>query len=220
MARSIRIVVGLLMLPAIAACSGGGDSDPEVDAPSTSTTAVESSSTTADDEGSTTSVPTTIADQTGEEAVADALQELAGRFDEAVAGILVDPRVAADSDHPAVRDYLDLFVPDSQFASGALEAWAREGAQGRFYRPGPRGRMSESTVIDVVLDGEDAATFTMCSIRSVEIVDAAGHPVSGDGGTSAATGVAQQVRAGWLLRELSETSPDGCEPADDGESAP
>jgi len=220
MARSIRIAVGLLTLAAAAACSGGDGNEPEVDAPPTPTTAVESSSTTADDEGSTTSVPTTTANQTDEEAVADALQELAGRFDEAVAGILADPRVAGDPDHRAVLDYLDLFVPGSEFAAGALDAWAQEGAEGRFYRPGPRGRMSESTVIDVAVDGTDTATFTMCSITSVEIVDAAGQPVSGEGGNTAAAAVAVLVGAEWRLRELSETSPEGCEPVGEVEPAP
>jgi hypothetical protein len=149
------------------------------------------------------------------------LQELAERYDAAVEAILTDPRVAGDDAHPAVRAYVALFVPDSEFAAGALDSWARQGAEGQTYRPGPREQMSESTVSDVVVDeAARTATFSLCSLTSVEIIDATGKVVSAEGGQTAATAVAELVGDAWLLRELSETSTEDCDPPPEGQEQP
>lgn len=217
MARSIRIALGSLTLVAVVACGRNGDGDErQPAAPPTSTTAETS---TTDEDRSTPSTTTTL-DETDEAAVARALQDLAGRYDAAIAQILADPRVAGNAGHPAVRAYTDLFVPGSNFAADALAAWVQLGAEGQFHRPGPRGQMYESTVGEVVVDdGAATATFSLCSLVSLEVVDAAGRPLSGEGGLTAATGVAELVGSEWRLRELTEVSPDGCEPGPAGEES-
>lgn len=207
-AHSIRITVGSLALVAVVACGGNGDTR-QPDAPSTSTTA---ETPTTDGGRSTSSTTTTLDEATDEAAVGRALQELAVRYDEAIAQILADPRVAGEADHPAVRAYTDLFVPGSDFAADALAAWAQLGAEGQFHRPGPRGQMYESTVAEVVVDrAARTANFSLCSLVSLEVVDAAGRPLSGEGGLTAATGVAELVGSEWRLRELTEVASDGCE---------
>lgn len=210
-------VVGVAALLAIAGCGKDGGRDSRTDTPPTTTTA--DPTPTTESEATTYTTTTTV--KTDVETVTAALQDLAGRYDEAVEEILTDPRVARDDTHPAVRNYLALFVSDSEFATGALDSWAQQGAEGRFYRPGPRGRVSESTVNDVAVDETTkTTTFLLCSLMSVEIVDAAGTPVSAEGGQTAATAVAEMVGDEWLLRELSETSSEGCDPpADDPETS-
>jgi hypothetical protein len=209
-------VVGVTVLVAIAGCGTGGHDSRSGTPPSTTTA---DPMPTTESEATTATTTTTV--ETGVETVTAALRDLAGRYDEAVEGILTDPRVAGDHAHPAVRDYLALFVPDSEFATGALDSWAQQGADGRFYRPGPRGRMSESTVSDVDVDETTkTTTFLLCSLTSVEIVDAAGTTVSAEGGQTAATAVAELIDDEWLLRELSETSSEGCDPpAEDPETS-
>lgn len=213
MTRSIRVLIAAVPLLALGGCTDDG-SDRE-QRPAASATEAEGASTTGDVEVETTSTSAPPA-ETEHAFASQALEELMDRFDEVVAQILADPRVAGDAGHPAVRAYTDLFVPGSEFATGALEAWVELGAEGRFHRPGPRGRMYESTVADVVVDETGrTATFSVCSLVSVEVVDASGRPISGEGGQSAGTGVAELVDSRWRLRELTEVSPEVC----DGEAS-
>jgi hypothetical protein len=217
-ARPIRIVVGsLLLVVVLAACSGSGEREGEAPASTTGT-----SQTTSGDGGPTSMSSTTTSAPAGLEdtAVAGALQDLVDRYDEAVAQVLTDPRVAGDAAHPAVLAYTGLFVPGSEFAAGALESWVQLGVQGRFHRPGPRGRMYESTVVEVeVDDATRTATFLVCALVSVAVFDAAGRPVAGEGGQTAGTGVAELVGSEWRLRELTEASPQDCEGRGTGEAS-
>jgi hypothetical protein len=138
------------------------------------------------------------------------LESLIDRYDLAVATILADPRVAADSGHAAVVAYLDLFTPDSSFPRTALQFWADEGAQGRFYRPGPRGQMYESTVQSVQADSPDQVTLLVCSLKSIVVVDGSGNELSAEGGQSGGSVVAVRVDGTWLLRDLTRTSAADC----------
>ncbi|MGQ0434999.1 MAG: hypothetical protein ACT452_21635 [Microthrixaceae bacterium] len=138
------------------------------------------------------------------------LESLVDRYDTAVAAILVDPRVAANSDHEAVVAYLRLFTQGNDLPRTALQFWVDEGSQGHFYRPGPRGRMYESTVQSVDADSPDQVTFVVCSLKSIVIVDEAGTELSAEGGQSAGSVVAVRVDGTWLLRDLSRASPSTC----------
>lgn len=126
----VSIVLG------IAACSGddGGGG--------TTSSAADSRETTSPAPSDSTST-TPVTEPPGTDPVArqPVLESLIDHYDTAVATILADPRVAADSDHDAVVAYLDLFMPESTFPQTALQFWADEGGQGHFYRPGPRGQM-------------------------------------------------------------------------------
>ena len=138
------------------------------------------------------------------------MQALVDAYDAAVETILVDPRIAADRASPEVGAFLSLFPPDSTFASGTLDFWVGEGAEGRFYRPGPRGRMYESTVQSVSVDSIDQATFTVCTRKSILIVDASGNEVSSEGGVQAGSVVAVRNEGVWRLRDLTRIQAESC----------
>jgi len=204
--RSQRILV-VLAVVILGACSNGdnegsGSSTTENGGSSTAST---SASTSTSLRSKTTEPPATdIA------AVTPVLQALINRYDAAVAAILVDPRVAVDRSNPPVRAYLELLTSASGLADTALEFWISEGAQGRFYRAGPRGQMYASTIQSVAADSPDQATFVVCSLRSISIVDASGVELSAEGGQSAGSVVAVRSDGAWLIRDLTRTSPATC----------
>jgi hypothetical protein len=145
------------------------------------------------------------------------LQDLMGRYDDAVAAILADPRVASNRESPEVTAYLALFTDGSSFADGALTNWAREGEAGRFYRPGPAGKLTSSTVMSVTPDSGDEATFAVCAQNSIEITDADGNVLESQGGQTAASVVALRVDGTWLLRDLTQASASECPPQGEDE---
>lgn len=138
------------------------------------------------------------------------LESLIDRYDLAVATILSDPRVASDRGSEAVLAYVGLFTSDSNFPETALEFWESEGEAGHFYRPGPRGEMFISTVQSVDVLSPVQATFEVCSLKSIVIVDERGDEVSAEGGQTAGSGVAVLSDGHWLLRDLTRTAGDNC----------
>lgn len=203
--QRICIVALVTVAIVLAACSGddGGSASP-------STTSGATTSTTARSTTSTSS--TTQPPDTDTAAVAPVLQALIGRYDAAVAAILADPRVAADRENEVVRAYLALFTANSSFADGALRNWVREGEDGRFYRPGPRGQLTKSTVTGVTDASTDEATFSICAQNSIEITDSSGTVLESQGGQTAASIVAVRVEGAWLLRDLTAASTASCPP--------
>ena len=194
----------LSIVLSLAACSpddGGGGT-------TSSTTKSTTSSTATSDSTSTT--PATEPPGTSQAAVEPILQSLIDRYDKAVAAILIDPRVAANREHEAVASYLRLFTPGSTFADGALGFWTREGASGRFYRAGPRGQLTKSTVMALTSSSTDEVTFKICALNSIEITDAAGAVIESQGGQTAASVVAVRVDGAWLLRDLTQAPATGC----------
>ena len=199
----------------LAACSGDNEeanTASSTSEPASASTTTTTSSTTASTVPSHSTSNASVTEPPGADAVAvqPVLESLIDRYDLAVAAILADPRVGADSGHQAVVAYLDLFAPDSTYPQTALRFWTDEGTQGRFYRPGPRGRMYESTVQSVQDDSSDQVTFLVCSMKSIVIVDASGNELSAEGGTSAGSVVAVRVEGTWLLRDLTRTSAADC----------
>lgn len=194
----VSIVLGL------AACSG----DDGVGSATSSTRNSTTTTTTPSDTTSTT--PVTEPPGTDTAAVQPIVQSLIDRYDMAVAAILADPRVASDSKHPAVVSYLQLFTPGSTFTEGALAFWTREGESGRFYRAGPRGRLTQSTVMAVMSSSADELTFMICALNSIEITGASGAVIESQGGQTAASVVAVRVGGTWLLRDLTQASATEC----------
>lgn len=158
----------------------------------------------------TTLSTTTIAPTTTTVPLKDVFQDLIDRYDAVVAAILADPRVAADSSNPKVVAFLALFPPNSSFTGTTLKFWEDEGAQGRFYRAGPGGAISKSTVKDAKVISATEASFDVCVVKSTTIVDAAGNMLESSGGPAAGTIVAVNLDGKWLIRDLTRTSPDAC----------
>jgi len=198
--------LALVMLTAalfIAACSGG-DGGESSQQPSSTTSTRRTTTTT------TSSTSTTQPPATDPATVRPFLESLTDRYDAAVERILADPRVASDPSHAAVVAYIGLFSPGSTFPETALQFWSDEGAQGHFYRPGPQGRMFDSTVASVHVDSPDQVTFTVCTMKSIVIVDEAGSQVSSEGGVTSGSIVAVRVDGAWLVRDLTRTASSDC----------
>lgn len=205
--RVLGLASALACLALLVGCSGDDpDDSASPNGTSRPTTADELTSSTRLSSSSTTTEPPA----TDVDAVRPVLEALIDRYDAAVAAILADPRVAAEQDHPAVREYLSLFSSDSGFPEGALQFWSNEGRRGRFYRPGPRGQMHESTVQSVEAISPETAEFSVCTIISIEIVDASGTLVEVDGGVNGGEVVAVRIDGTWSLRDLTRTPPTGC----------
>ncbi|HWL41762.1 MAG TPA: hypothetical protein VNQ73_02375 [Ilumatobacter sp.] len=124
--------------------------------------------------------------------------------------MLADPRIARDATNPLVEAYFALFAPGASFPSTVVEGWVREADQGRFYQPGPAGVMRRSTVMSMTATSDDEVSFTICAQNSVRIIDEAGNPVEAQGGVQGGLVNAVRVNGVWLLRDLSQSSAEGC----------
>ncbi len=195
------LLVAALML---GACSGNDDEA------GTTTTSSAPRGTTTTTEATTSTTSTIQPPATDVEAVTPVLQDLMSRYDAAVAAILADPRVASDATSPEVEAYLALFTDNSTFADGALANWARDGEQGRFYRPGPGGQLTRSTVITVTPADVDEASYKICAENSMEITDSEGNILESFGGQTAASVVAVRADGVWRIRDLTEAATSGC----------
>ena len=212
-------IIGLLFFAS--ACSGDTGAPPtsrgttaastasDTEHAATSTNSTSSASTSAKTIPQTTPAAATTE---AEPAVEPMLEELIDRHDAAVAAVLADPSVATSEDNPLVQAYLALFVPASTFPSKVVDSWRQLAVAGHHYRPGPRGQLTESTVMSVTFSGTDEVSFEICALKSVEITDAAGSPVSSEGGQVAASAVAVRTDGVWLLRDLTRAPSDECPP--------
>ena len=153
---------------------------------------------------------TTISPTTTTVPLATTFQSLIDRYDAVVAAILADPRVAADLTNPKIVAYLALFLPNDAFTATPLKFWANEGVLGRFYRPGPGGAISKSTVRKVTATSESEASFDICVVKSTTIVDASGNILESSGGPTAGTIAAVKVDGVWLIRDLTQASAANC----------
>jgi hypothetical protein len=217
--RLVAIVLALGVLAS--ACSGddGGGSTTDSATPTTAPAATAApTSTAAPSTTPTSSTPSTAAAPSTSppstaltnESLKPIVEQLVDSYDAVVAEILADPSVASDPGNELVRRYLGLFPQDSTFANGALGFWASEAAAGRFYRPGPRGVMYDSTVQSVELRGEAEAVAKVCTVTSIQIVDSAGAALESQGGVNGGEVVLVRVGDDWLLRDLTEAPPDDC----------
>ena len=183
---------------------------------STSVITTTAASTTQPTTTTTTAAPTTVATTlapattTAPEPIESQLQHLLDRYDAAVVGILADPRVASDSTNPKVMAFLSLFPKGSAFAADTVRLWAGEGAKGRFYRPGPGGSIFTSTLQKVTKSSTTDVTFTVCTSKSAEIVDAAGAILEAVGGVNSGEVNATKIDGAWLLVDLTQTASPGC----------
>lgn len=218
-----RLIAVVLMAGVLAgACSGDNSSGPTTDSAAPTTTVVATTgptSTVAPSTAPTTSASssTTVAPSTSppstaatNESLKPIVEQLVDSYDAVVGEILADPRIASDPGNELVRRYLALFPEDSTFASGALGFWTSEAAADRFYRPGPRGAMYDSTVQSVELRSETEAVAKVCTLTSIQIVDSTGAALESQGGVNGGEVVVVRVGGDWLLRDLTEAPPDEC----------
>lgn len=206
----VLILAGSLLLGACSSDGRGGDtstspsssgSSAVVTTTTRSTTTSVSSASTTSTSSPATATTTTVATPASLQPVA---QQLIDAYDATVASILADPRAASDPSNSSVKAYLALFPEGSTFASGTVSFWASEGAAGRFYRPGPRGKLQSSTVQSVEVRSPSEAVATVCATTSMQVVDAAGNPIEAQGGTTGVAVTLTLVGDRWLLRDLTQ----------------
>jgi hypothetical protein len=217
--RLVAIVLALGVLASACSSDDGGGSTTDSSTATTAAAATAAPTSTAapsttptSSAPSTTAAPSTSPPSTAltNEILKPIVEQLVDSYDAVVAEILADPSVASDPGNELVRRYLGLFPQDSTFANGALGFWASEAAAGRFYRPGPRGVMYDSTVQSVELRGEAEAVAKVCTVTSIQIVDSAGAALESQGGVNGGEVVLVRVGDDWLLRALTEAPPDDC----------
>jgi hypothetical protein len=217
--RLVAIVLALGVLASACSSDDGGGSTTDSSTATTAAAATAAPTSTAapsttptSSAPSTTAAPSTSPPSTAltNEILKPIVEQLVDSYDAVVAEILADPSVASDRATTLVRRYLGLFPQDSTFANGALGFWASEAAAGRFYRPGPRGVMYDSTVQSVELRGEAEAVAKVCTVTSIQIVDSAGAALESQGGVNGGEVVVVRVGDDWLLRDLTEAPPDDC----------
>jgi hypothetical protein len=151
----------------------------------------------------TTTVPPTTTTTVPLESV---FQSLVERYDAATEAILADPRVANDPSNPLIQAYLALFPKDSKFALGGVKNWVDEGNKGRFYKPGPAGKMTISKFVKVVSSTDTEARFTYCAYESMAVFDINGNPLEASGGVIPVEAVAVNVDGVWLFRDLTQVA--------------
>ena len=217
--RLVAIVLALGVLASACSSDDGGGSTTDSSTATTAAAATAAPTSTAapsttptSSAPSTTAAPSTSPPSTAltNEILKPIVEQLVDSYDAVVAEILADPNVASDPGNELVRRYLGLFPQDSTFANGALGFWTSEAAAGRFYRPGPRGVMYDSTVQTVELRGEAEAVAKVCTVTSIQIVDGTGAALESQGGVSGGEVVVVRVDDDWLLRDLTEAPPDDC----------
>ena len=217
--RLVAVVLAFGVLASACSSDDGGGSTTDSSTPTTAAAATAAPTSTAapsttptSSAPSTTAAPSTSPPSTAltNEILKPIVEQLVDSYDAVVAEILADPSVASDPGNELVRRYLGLFPQDSTFANGALGFWASEAAAGRFYRPGPRGVMYDSTVQSVELRGEAEAVAKVCTVTSIQIVDSAGAALESQGGVNGGEVVLVRVGDDWLLRDLTEAPPDDC----------
>lgn len=194
----------LLVAISLLATACGGDSSDDRSAPRAGSTTSRAATPT------TAPPPSTQPPATDVDRVRPIFDALMDRYDNVVAAVLADPRVASDPNDARVRAFVELFPPGSTFAQGSVDNWVQLGQQGRVYVPGPRGRLQQTSVVMITPRGADEASFTVCSLLSMVVKDASGATVESQGGNRPGVVVAVRVDGRWLLRDLTLTTGQDC----------
>lgn len=132
------------------------------------------------------------------------IEELIGRYDDAVEAILLEPSLTLDQASDEVVEYLDLFVAESSFALGAIDAWQSEANQGRLYRAGGGSRIIESRLVELLDESAAMVTFHVCTTSNFEVTDSTGSVLESQAGVSAVRGVVVLDDEEWRLRDLTQ----------------
>jgi hypothetical protein len=142
------------------------------------------------------------------EAVVPYLEDLLAEHDRLVAEVLAEPSVAEQPDSALIRQYVGLFVPDSDHPDQVVEVWADQAAMGVTVGPYDDEHPVVATSIDgdVEVLGDDEVRIPTCEVRRERTyVDGelrGGIPEQQQAGAT----VAQRVDGRWLIstRQLSD----------------
>jgi hypothetical protein len=139
------------------------------------------------------------------EAVEPLLADLLERHDDVVNEVLAEPGVARDEDDPLIRDYLDLYSPDSAVPAQVVEAWVADADAGRSTHAVDPGHPAVASRIDGPLQAisADEVRFPTCSEQRYASYDGDGAlvemvPYREQPGEATAV----RVDGMWLLLQL------------------
>jgi hypothetical protein len=146
--------------------------------------------------------------------------DLLARYDELVEQIVADP-AAVDGPGDLDQEFLDLFVPGSEFAEASLDGWRQMAADGVRLEPASPDHPLNSTYLDSGVQRltDDEVRFAHCTVqryvrhRDGDEIDRADEPILLPG-----TGTAVRVDGRWLLGEL--TTPPGLTGCTHGSEGP
>ena len=138
-------------------------------------------------------------------AVAPYIEDLLAAQDRVVNQIVADPAVVEDPDGPLVREYVELYEPDSQSVALALDTWAAQSTAGTSTQPYSVDHAAFVSRVDGPVEtvSEDEVRFPTCDEQRYGIYDAAGALVEVQPlATVPGEGVAVRVDGEWKLRRL------------------
>ena len=141
------------------------------------------------------------------------IKHLLAERDRVVGEIVADPAVAADPDHPLVRELADLYEPDSEEVAAALATWTGHAEAGERPLPATDGRPAFATRLDGEIErlGDDEVRFPTCNDHSYAVLDAADQLVEMQPGIEMpGEGTAVRVDGRWRLRQLTVEAVTGC----------
>lgn len=151
-----------------------------------------------------------------EEAVRPYLESLLGAWDEAMTDILADPRpVAADPEHELAAELAKSFTDDSPYVADLTELLDGYVAQDTGLRPGPRGVVQHTTLLEFTqAPDDDHTSFVFCSFADgVQFHLSSGEELPPSVGVTQGAGEAVRVDGVWRLHRLRqlglETQPAG-----------
>jgi hypothetical protein len=198
--RSVGAVAVCVL--ALSACGGDGDDD--------------GSNGERGDRPASTASSTTQPGAQDEEAVRPYVESLLGAWDEAMTDILADPRpVAADPDHELAAELAESFTADSPYVADLTELLEGYVAQDTGLRPGPRGVVQHTTLLEFTqAPDDDQVSFVFCSFADgVQFRLSSGEELPPSVGVTQGAGDAVRVDGVWLLHRLRrlglETKPGG-----------
>ena len=141
------------------------------------------------------------------------IEHLLAERDRVVDEIVADPAVAADPDHPLVRQLAALYEPGSTEVAAALETWAGHAEAGERTLPATEGRPAFATRLDGEIErvGDGEVRFPTCNEHSYAVLDAGDQLVELQPQVEMpGEGSAVRVDGEWRLRQLTVERTTGC----------
>lgn len=180
-----------------------------------------------DDPPDASSTSTTQPGAQDEEAVRPYLEGLLGDWDEAMTDILADPRpVASDPDHELAAALAESFTDDSPYVADLTELLEGYVGQDTGLRPGPRGVVQHTTLLDFTqAPDDDHTSFVFCTFADgVQFRLSSGEELPASVGVTQGAGEAVRVDGVWRLHRLRQLgldsqpagTPDPCPELVDG----
>lgn len=208
--RGVIVLAALVAMTCFAAssCSGDDDardgSDENADADAGDNDSGGETTTTIPPDEPTAAEPTDVVPY---------IEDLLAGYDAAVNEIVTDPSVAEDPDSPVIEEFMALFEPGSTFATGSVDGWVAQSAEGTALEATSADQDINTTVMEgppTRID-DDTVLFGQCTVQSYVVVRDGDEERRADRVLLPGNGRAVRIDGHWLLQEIT-TPPEtqGC----------